>query len=256
MERRTRYLSPVLPLAVTAILWLLGSSGAVAWMPSTQAAIGQAAAQIAPPDLARQIDKHKKHFYRGLQAPHANAGNGQAASTHAVTRTANQAIAAIENHRPFAEVVYKLGELTHYVANANNPLNAADYDPRESTYYRDYLHYVESARDRFPVVFYRNGRDVRDPEQFELLLTATAGRGRSLYPFVGREYRRIGTVDGRRLFDDRSTAFGVASLAYSHAISDAAAALRYVWLKSGGGDRRKLHLTSPKPQPERGLQGR
>ena len=62
---------------------------------------------------------------------------------------------------------------------------------------------------------------------------------------IGREYRRIGTVDGVRLFDDKSTAFGVGSIAFSHAVSDLAAIYRYVWLEAGGADRRQLPITQP-----------
>ena len=51
---------------------------------------------------------------------------------------------------------------------------------------------------------------------------------------MAREYRRIGRTAGS--FDDRSTAFAVGSLAYSHAVSDVVAVMRYLWLAAGGSD--------------------
>ena len=66
-------------------------------------------------------------------------------------------------------------------------------------------------------------------------------RSRGFYPTVGREYRRIGFGSGRALFDDRSSAFAIASLAFNHAVTDAAIALRTIWLQAGGGDPR-IHL--------------
>ena len=86
------------------------------------------------------------------------------------------------------------------------------------------------------------------------LVGETLGRSRELYPLVGREYRRVGFASGREAFDDRSTAYAVAALAYSHAISDIAEVLRYIWLAGGGIDSRDriprrgmhvLHLTRP-----------
>ena len=71
---------------------------------------------------------------------------------------------------------------------------------------------------------------------------ADFARGRQLYPAIGEEYRRIGgigRVSGIGGFDDRSTAFAVAALSYSHAISDVARALRHVWLAAGGSDPRQ-----------------
>ena len=55
---------------------------------------------------------------------------------------------------------------------------------------------------------------------------------------IGREYRRIGFSSGIGRFDDRSTAFGVASIAFSHAVTDVTLALRYIWLTAGGIDDR------------------
>ena len=45
-----------------------------------------------------------------------------------------------------------------------------------------------------------------------------------------------GTAIG--VFDDRSTAFGVGSLAFSHAVTDVTLVLRYIWLAAGGIDDR------------------
>ena len=55
---------------------------------------------------------------------------------------------------------------------------------------------------------------------------------------VGREYRKIGFASGVGRFDDRSTAFGVASVAFSHAVTDVTLVLRYIWITAGGVDSR------------------
>jgi hypothetical protein len=157
-----------------------------------------------------------------------------------------RAIDAIVTHKPFAEVVYKLGVVAHFVADANNPLNSSDTDPDELAYFADYLRYVDSARKRYPIVFYGEGRDLRESADLGRLVGSSLHRSRDFYPMIGAEYERIGTIDGISLFDDRSTAFGIGSLSVSHAVSDIAAVLRYVWLQSGGGDQRVLELTRPR----------
>ncbi len=124
-------------------------------------------------------------------------------------------------------------------------MSASRQDPRESTYFNDYLQYVESAQGRFAVVFYGGGRALETPGALPILLTNTLARSRNLDPEVGKEYRRVGAIRGRQLFDDRSNAFGVASLAFSHAVSDVAAVMRHVWIQGGGADRRRLTWTSP-----------
>jgi hypothetical protein len=141
------------------------------------------------------------------------------------------------------------------MADADDPLATSAADPEEGRYFADFLRYAESAEARFPLVFYGvparlaerrpapGAKGAPDPQaavqaDVQSLLAETLRRGRRLYPLVGREYRRIGFASGVDAFDDHSTAFGVASLAFSHAVTDVATLLRYVWLRAGGGDDR------------------
>ena len=70
-----------------------------------------------------------------------------------IVEEAQRAVALIDAHRPFPEIVYQLGRVAHFVADANNPLNAAQ-EPREARYFADYLYYMASAQPRFAPVFY------------------------------------------------------------------------------------------------------
>src|SRR5215218_5523648 len=172
---------------------------ATAWTPATQVTIAREAARLSPPDLARQIDKHR---------------------------------------RAFEEIVRRLGVVSHYVADANNPLAVSGDDAEEGRYFVDYLRYAETAERRFPLVFYGLQRGLAGRRDLSPLIAAALRRGRGLYPMIGREYRRIGFTSGVGRFDDRSTAFGAASIAFSHAVTDVSLALRYIWLTAGGIDDR------------------
>jgi hypothetical protein len=221
---------------------------AAAWTPATQAAIAREAARLAPPDLWRQIDRHKLALRDGALAPfedgdpakHFKNPDGTGELDRVIVAEVERAVRTIQGLSPFEEVVFQLGVVSHYVADASNPLNTSAADPEEGRYFADYARYLEATEPRLPVVFYglRPGLEAQpDPSP---LVAAALLRGRALYPLVGREYRRIGFASGLDRFDDRSTAFGVASLAFSHAVSDVGLVLRYVWIRAGGADLRTL----------------
>src|SRR5579863_4327616 len=132
-----------------------------AWTPTTQVSIASEAARLVPPDLARQIQRRSRVFREGVLAPfqepdptqHFKHADGQGTLDRAVTLEVAAAIQAIQDHRPFDEMVQRLGRVTHFVADADDPL-AATADADTPRYFADYLRYAESASPRFPLVFY------------------------------------------------------------------------------------------------------
>ncbi len=247
--RPVRHLRNLRPLAVfvsLASILLAAPSAARAWTPAFQVALAREAARLAPPDLAEQIARHEEDFRQGVLAPfsdgdarrHVANPDGTGTLPRAVAEETERAVSMIRSLAPFDQVVHQLGVVAHFVADAHNPLNAADSDPEEARYYADYLRYAESAEPRFPLVFYGFRAHFGDPRAVDALVADALARGRQLYPLLGREYRRIGFAGGVASFDDRSTAFGVTSVEFSRAASDIAQVLRYIWLRAGGADPR------------------
>ncbi len=250
------------PGASVAILAVSIAAGAAldvapagAWTPAAQVAIADQAAALAPPDLAQLIWRHIDQFRRGAvdayrdRDPMRHQGNadGTGRLARVVAEEADRAVAMVRAHRAFSDVVYQLGRVSHYAADADNPLNASNADPHEGEYFADFLYYMDSARPRFQPVFYGIDPGFAARGGIVRLIDHSLQRSRDLYPLVGAEYRRVGAVDGRSLFDDRSTAFAVAALSFSHALSDVAAVLRDVWIRSGGYDpRRELVVDGPR----------
>ncbi len=232
--------------ALGVVFFLCAALPATAWTPGTQVTIAREAARLSPPDLARQLEKHRRAFEEGVKAPfsetdpgrHMKNPDGSGQLDRAALDAVEAAIAAIRSHRPFEEIVRRLGVVSHYIADANNPLASSGADAEEGRYFVDYLRYVETAEPRFPLVFYGVQPGLETRRDVSPVLAAALRRGRELYPMIGREYRRIGFVSGLKLFDDRSTAFGAASLAFSHAVTDVSLALRYIWITAGGVDDR------------------
>lgn len=232
-------------LAVLLLLALVPAPTSAAFTPRTQERIAAEAARLAPPDLARQIERREEAFQAGVSQPfrdasaaHRNAGP-EGILDRVIVDEAQRAVDFIREHRNFDDVVRQLGVVSHYVAAANNPLNTAASDPREADYWADYARYVETAEPRLPLIFYGLTPGLDGRPDVEPLIAGTLARGRRLYPLIGAEYRRIGFASGLGRFDDRSTAFGVASLAFSHAVTDVVRVMRWIWLQAGGRDSRK-----------------
>jgi hypothetical protein len=150
------------------------------------------------------------------------------------------AIKAIQGQRPFNEIAYRMGVAVHLVSLVNWPLATSSKDREEARYEADFGRYAATAEPRLRLVFYgfRQVLGKGEPRHLKVLLDEAFARSRRTYPLVGLEYRRIGYGSGARLFDDRSTAYAIGSLSYSHAVSDSAEVLRYIWLAAGGGETR------------------
>ena len=226
-----------------------------AWGPESQATIAREAALVAPPDLQRQLVRHSKKLREGALAPfqgtaperHYRNRDGGSLET-AILEEVRAAIELLRRPAPFEEVVHRLGVVSHYLADANNPLNSSGDDAQEARYFADYLRYSQSAERRFALVFYAGEPAVETENDLRLMVLRSLHRGRQLYPLVGAEYRRIGYDSGVARFDDRSTAFGVAAVSFSHAVTDVARAWRYIWLQGGGADPRREMFAPARPK--------
>lgn len=225
----------------------LASSPAAAWSPKTQVAIAEAAAGLAPPDLARQIERYRRDLRDGSLDPFRSAAPEFHVRTEttgrldqAVIAEADRAVAMIRGHRPFAEIVRQLGVVSHYVADLGDPLAASDADPLEPRYNAGWSAYVEGALGRIARAFYGVDGDVGATAGVPALIGRGLARSRELYPLIGREVRRVRPGgDGPLPFDDRSTAFAISALAFNNAVTDVAVVMRAIWLEAGGVDERR-----------------
>lgn len=211
-----------------------------------QEIIAEEAAQHVPPDLYRQIDRHRDALLQGVRTPfdsgslarHEKNPDGSGDLDRVIAVEAEAAVEAIRSHRPFAEIVFRLGVVSHYMADANNPLATSDDDEQEPLYYADFLRYTEHVEPKLPLLFYGLNEEVERQGSLSPLIEAALARSRVFYLSLGREYRRIGFASGLEEFDDRSTAFGIAAVSFSQAVTDVVLTLRYIWIRAGGIDER------------------
>src|SRR6188474_3415027 len=108
-----------LPRVLVAILCLGMALPALGWTPEMQRRIADEAARLGPRDLYRQIDKHRPEYEQGALSPfsdrdpgrHSRNLDGSGSLDQTVAEESAAAIAAIRDHRPFVEIVGRLGRV-------------------------------------------------------------------------------------------------------------------------------------------------
>lgn len=220
-------------------LLLLMPAAAYAWTPSSDQRIAKKGADLAPPDLRILIQRYESEYRQGLERAQADEGSDahhyfvlsrEGKLRDRIERETAATIAMIRKGEPMASVVERLGILVHLVADANNPFHIANDDSRLTVAHDDFERYFERRMPKFPTVFYG-----LDPH-FRLIsyLERTFSRTAKLYPLMSEEYFRSGERRTSAEFDDRSTAFGVASICYSHSVTDVVNLYYYIWREAGG----------------------
>lgn len=235
-----------MPRVALALLILLLPVTASAWTRASDERIAKKAAALAPPDLRMLIERFESDYKLGLQLAQADEGS---ASHHyfvlsregrlreRIERETRSAVEAVRRGEPMSMVIQRLGVLAHLISDANNPFHVAKDDPRLSASHNDFEQYFERRMAKFPTVFY----GLTPRFQLGSYLDKTFARSAKFYPLVSEEYFRSGTRRTSAEFDDRSTAFGVASVSYSRAVTDLVNLYYYIW-KEAGGDVRSAAL--------------
>lgn len=222
-----------------AILCLSFATSAAAWTRASDERIASKAAQLAPTDLKTILERFEPEYKQGLTRAQSDEGsethryivvsrNGRLRER--IERETGATIVAIRTGKPMSEVADRLGMLAHYVADANNPFHIADDDRRLDLSHDDFERYFERRLPKFPTVFYGLDPDFRMGTYLDRTFSRTAG----FYPLLSEEYFRFGARRTSAEFDDRSTAFGIASVCYSRAVSDLVNLYYYIWREAGG----------------------
>jgi hypothetical protein len=221
------------------VLLIATALPASAWTAASEAKIARKAAALAPPDLRMLLERFDHEYAEGLrraQEEESNEAHSYVFATRKgllrqqIERETQEAIRLVRQGAAMPVVMERLGTLAHLIADANNPFHVADDDARLNALRGDYEAYFERRLPRFPTVFYG-----LDPKfQLSSYLDRTFRRSAKFYPLVGQEYFRGGRRRSSAEFDDRSTAFGVASVSYSRAVSDLVNLYYFIWKEAGG----------------------
>jgi hypothetical protein len=213
---------------------------AFAWTRASDERIAEKSAMLAPPDLRIVLTHYDPSYKTGI----ARAQSEEGSETHhyfvlsrngklreRITAETAKTISMLRKRESMAQVVEHLGILAHLVADANNPFHVSNENPRLDPSHNDFEQYFERSLAKFPTVFY--GLD--DQPNVSTIVDRAVNRTQHFYPLMSSEYL---TDDGELRtsadFDDHSTAFGVASVCYSHAVTDLVNLYYYIWREAGG----------------------
>lgn len=222
----------MIPIPRFFVLALLLPATSLAWTPGADQRIAKKSIQLAPPDLRFMIEKYKSEFDRGLASAAETtkpAKEGTAAVRRAIERNVRESISLLRDKSSPVDFVRNLGVLVHLVSIANDPLHldtAASLDAKHA----DYESYFEKRMPRFPTVFYGLDRNL----QLSAYLDRTLSRTSRFSPLLEEEYFRFGEDHTSTDFDDRSTAFGIAAVSYSHSVTDVVNLYYFIWREIGG----------------------
>lgn len=223
------------------VILLLFPLTANAWTRTSDQQIGFRAAQLAPRDLRLVIYRYHNQYIAGIDRALSEERSDphRAHLRERIQQEADGIVMLLRGKQPMQQVVFRLGVLTHLVSDANNPFHVATDEEMEA-FHVDFEHYFERRMERFPTVFY--GLDPR----FALpqYLDRTMRRTSRFAPLMSEEYFRGGSRHTSSEFDDRSTAFGVAAVCYSHAITDVVNLDYYIWRQAGGDVRSAASMLS------------
>jgi hypothetical protein len=228
-----------LRLVAAAAALLLATAPTLAWAPAARVRMADEATRLMPGSLRLALQHHREALLRGALEPmagedgpeHRPASAGGTLEASIADRHA-AVVRALQEGRSFGEVVRALGELAHFLADAEFPPNAeAEADAR----YVFLAEFVESRRARFPLVFYGHedaaleGRDLPGFTRRELLEAAR------LDAELKGALQAAGPSPRPASFDDRSVPFAVGSLAWSRSVTGLVRAWLDAW-RRGGGD--------------------
>jgi hypothetical protein len=210
-----------------------------AWTRVSDQRIAQKAARLAPPDMKLVMDRFQPEFDRGLERAEADEGSAahhyfvlsrEGKLRERIEQETRGIIKLLRSRESMTVVVEHLGIVAHLVADANNPFHTSDRDAFGSLARNDFEQYFERRLARFPTVFYGIDPNFQLGNYLDKMVT----RSSRFSPLMHEEYFRGGEPHTSVEFDDHSTAFGVASVSYSHAVTDLANLYYYIWREAGG----------------------
>jgi len=220
------------PLTGIIALWVAGVGG-VAYLlgaPDTfYAAVAHGARQLMPAHFKKMLEHRRGPMAAGLQ-PSPVADDRLIEQIEA---RAQNLKARLAENVPFSAVAAEYGVLARLIAELGDPSRPAAGPPHEALR-REWHALLEKRHGKLPVVFYGYEATLFQERRLRAYLESVDQRARSAGEQLARTYAPDGRLRPFADADERSPAFGIAALYYSHTISDVANVWLYIWWESYG----------------------
>jgi hypothetical protein len=222
-----------------ALLLVASAPPAFAWTAATRVVMIEDATKLMPPSLRKVLEKRRNDVLRGMLEPLTLEDtlahrppweNGTLDAS--VAGAARDLVSGTLTHASFHDVARRFGVLAHFVADAGFPPGAsgAAGAPR----YAHFAALCETRRPKFPFVFYGHANDALSKGDFKAFTLTILERARAEDANLARAYASASSLADAAAFDDRSVPFAVASLSYSHAVTDIVQAWLAAWRECDG----------------------
>src|SRR5262245_19989990 len=216
---------------VSAACVLAAAGPSFSFEEEARAKIAMDAIRLAPPALGRQLTRHRADLEKGAREP---VPTEISAAAKRLNDDSQALVDMLNNHKSFRKISQVMGRIAGTMGVLNDPLWAAQ-GAGPSADSTKFAAYFREKMGRFPLVF--NGYDAFDLSAGDFTGFAQGINGRysmdrqrlhlAYHPADGGPVRPID-------FDDRSVPFAIASLCYSHAVTDTAHIWIRVWKRANG----------------------
>ena len=222
----------VLLLAVTA-------APAFAWTAATRVVMVDDAIKLMPPSLRKVLEKRRIDVLRGMLEPLTQEDTpahrppwDDGTIEASVDGAARDLVSGTTTRVSFHDVARRFGVLAHFVADAGFPPGAAG--AAGSAHYAHFAALCEERRPKFPFVFYGHDNEALAKADFKAFTQLVLARARAEDANLVRAYAAAASPGDAAAFDDRSVPFALASLSYSHTVTDIVQAWLAAWRECHG----------------------
>ena len=237
-----RALVPALVSAL-ALSSALSATPALAFTDEVHQDVAEQAGRLMPVSLRAILGKNLKELREGAAAPLPVTEDGlylypdgsYGTLDQTVMRQSQRVLDLLSQRAPMASIVREMGVLSHAVALGSDPIHVTAHDERTADWCGGYERFVQERQPKFRVAFGGYAAPELDKDDVASFVRSCADRTRRNAPLLrGFFLLDDGSVAKISAFDDRHPVFGVASIGYSHAVTDTARLWLYLWIKGGG----------------------
>lgn len=219
---------------LAAAFYLGSATNAHAWTATTRVEMIDDAIKLMPPSLRSVLEHRRNDVRRGMLEPmtqedapaHRPPWDGGAVAA-SVAGAARDLVSGAETRVSFHDIARRFGVLAHFVADAGFPPGASGASG--ASRYAHFAAFCEARRTRFPLVFYGHDNAALAKSDFKSFTAGVLDRARAEDADLARAYAEAPSWNDPAAFDDRSVPFAIASLSYSHAVTDIVQAWLQAW---------------------------